>query len=83
MDALAENGLRYNNFHVTPLCSPIRASLVMLISSMHGAEVGRDAHAPITDAYIAEPSKYQVLDGHSGDASGNVRQYLERSELTR
>ena len=28
MDALAENGLRYNNFHVTPLCSPTRASLL-------------------------------------------------------
>jgi arylsulfatase len=28
MDALAANGLRYNNFHVTPLCSPTRASLL-------------------------------------------------------
>lgn len=35
MDALANNGLRYNNFHVTPLCSPSRASLL----------TGRNHHA--------------------------------------
>ena len=28
MDALASEGIRYNNFHVTPLCSPTRASLL-------------------------------------------------------
>jgi arylsulfatase A-like enzyme len=28
MDALADQGIRYNNFHVTPLCSPTRASLL-------------------------------------------------------
>ncbi|MFD1706255.1 arylsulfatase [Siminovitchia sediminis] len=28
IDRLAENGLRYNNFNVTPLCSPTRASLL-------------------------------------------------------
>ena len=28
IDALAENGLRYTNFHVTPLCSPTRACLM-------------------------------------------------------
>jgi len=28
MDALAADGVRYNNFHVTPLCSPTRASLL-------------------------------------------------------
>ena len=28
MDALAASGLRYNSFHVTPLCSPTRASLL-------------------------------------------------------
>jgi arylsulfatase A-like enzyme len=35
IDRLAENGLRYNNFHVTPLCSPTRASLL----------TGRNNHA--------------------------------------
>ena len=28
VDALATNGLRYSNFHVTPLCSPTRAALL-------------------------------------------------------
>ncbi|SDI27190.1 arylsulfatase [Alteribacillus persepolensis] len=28
MNRLAENGLRYNNFNATPLCSPTRASLL-------------------------------------------------------
>ncbi|MEH7306409.1 sulfatase-like hydrolase/transferase [Neobacillus drentensis] len=28
IDSLAENGLRYNNFNVTPLCSPTRACLL-------------------------------------------------------
>jgi arylsulfatase len=28
IDALAERGLRYSNFHVTPLCSPTRAALM-------------------------------------------------------
>jgi arylsulfatase len=28
IDALAANGLRYNNFHTTPLCSPTRAALL-------------------------------------------------------
>ncbi|AFU99858.1 arylsulfatase [Simiduia agarivorans] len=28
LDALAENGLRYNNFHTTALCSPSRASIM-------------------------------------------------------
>ena len=35
MDALAADGLRYNNFHVTPLCSPTRASVL----------TGRNHHA--------------------------------------
>jgi arylsulfatase len=28
IDALAQDGLRYTNFHVTPLCSPTRAALL-------------------------------------------------------
>ncbi|MDN7227336.1 arylsulfatase [Planococcus sp. N064] len=37
MDGLAENGLRYNNAHVTPLCSPTRASL---LTGRNSHEVG-------------------------------------------
>jgi arylsulfatase len=28
IDKLANNGLRFSNFHVTPLCSPTRAALL-------------------------------------------------------
>nr|WP_197046748.1 arylsulfatase [Oceanobacillus salinisoli] len=35
IDALAENGLKYNNFHTSPVCSPTRASLL----------TGRNNHA--------------------------------------
>ncbi|WP_235062601.1 arylsulfatase [Thalassobacillus devorans] len=35
IDELAENGLKYNNFHATPVCSPTRASLL----------TGRNHHA--------------------------------------
>ncbi len=35
IDALADNGLRYNNFHTTALCSPSRATLM----------AGRNPHA--------------------------------------
>ena len=35
IDALAEDGLQYNNFHVSPVCSPTRASLL----------TGRNNHA--------------------------------------
>ena len=35
VDALASNGLQFTNFHVTPLCSPTRASLL----------TGRSQHA--------------------------------------
>lgn len=31
IDKLAENGLRYNNFHTTALCSPSRASIMAAI----------------------------------------------------
>ncbi|MEZ5457804.1 MAG: arylsulfatase [Steroidobacteraceae bacterium] len=34
-DALAKQGLRYNNFHTTPMCSPTRAALL----------TGRNSHA--------------------------------------
>ncbi|WP_285490980.1 sulfatase-like hydrolase/transferase [Amycolatopsis taiwanensis] len=44
IDRLAAEGLRYTNFHVTPMCSPTRAALLTGRNS-HAAGVGYVAHA--------------------------------------
>lgn len=43
IDATAEQGLRFTNFHVSPLCSPSRASL-MTGRNAHAAGMGQVAH---------------------------------------
>jgi len=42
MDRLAANGLRYNNFHTTALCSPTRASL---LAGRNHHSIGLGSHA--------------------------------------
>jgi arylsulfatase len=42
IDQLAENGLRYNNFHTTALCSPSRASLM---AGRNPHSIGLGSHA--------------------------------------
>ena len=42
IDKLASNGLRYNNFHTTALCSPTRASLM---ASRNHHRIGLGSHA--------------------------------------
>jgi arylsulfatase A-like enzyme len=44
LDALAGRGLRYTNFHVTPMCSPTRAALLTGVNP-HRAGVGTVAHS--------------------------------------
>lgn len=44
IDRLAAEGVRYTNFHVTPMCSPTRAALLTGRNS-HAAGVGYVAHA--------------------------------------
>jgi len=43
IDALAQEGIRYTNFHVNPMCSPTRASLLTGLNS-HMAGMGHVAH---------------------------------------
>ena len=42
LDRLADNGLRYNNFHTTALCSPSRASLM---AGRNPHSIGLGSHA--------------------------------------
>jgi arylsulfatase len=48
IDALAANGLRYTNFHVTPLCSPTRAAL---LTGRNHHEVGLRSLANFNTGY--------------------------------
>lgn len=44
VDSLAEKGLRYTNFHVTPMCSPTRAALLTGLNP-HDAGIGTVVHS--------------------------------------
>lgn len=44
LDRLAAEGIRYRNFHVTPMCSPTRAALLTGVNP-HLAGVGHVAHS--------------------------------------
>jgi arylsulfatase A-like enzyme len=44
LDALSSRGLRYTNFHVTPMCSPTRAALLTGLNP-HAVGVGHVAHS--------------------------------------
>jgi arylsulfatase A-like enzyme len=64
LDRLAEQGLRYNRFHVAALCSPTRAALLSgrnhhamhfgSIAEVHGGWPGYDAQWPRAGASVAE-----------------------------
>ena len=64
ISALADNGLRYNNFHTTALCSPTRAALLTgrnhhsvgfsAIAEMASGFPGSNAFLPRSAASIAE-----------------------------
>jgi arylsulfatase A-like enzyme len=63
LDRLASEGLRYNRFHVTALCSPTRAALLSgrnhhsvgfgMITEIHGGFPGYDAQWPRSAASLA------------------------------
>jgi len=77
LDQLAENGLRYNNFHTTALCSPTRAALksgrnhhtvnMGFITEMATAFPGSTGQIPNATAPVAEMLR---LNGYSTAAFG-------------
>jgi arylsulfatase len=66
IDALAAGGLRYSNFHVTPLCSPTRASLL----------TGRNHHTVGMRAISNFDSGYPHMRGHITDHATTMAEVL-------
>lgn len=77
LDGLAQQGLRYNNFHTTALCSPTRAALkagrnhhtvnMGFITEMATGMPGNTGQIPNTTAPVAEMLR---LNGYSTAAFG-------------
>jgi arylsulfatase len=77
LDGLAQNGLRYNNFHTTALCSPTRAALksgrnhhtvnMGFITEMATSFPGATGKVPSAAAPVAEMLR---LNGYSTAAFG-------------
>jgi arylsulfatase len=77
LDRLAQNGLRYNNFHTTALCSPTRAALksgrnhhqveMGFITEMATALPGGTGQVPSSTAPLAEMLR---LNGYATAAFG-------------
>jgi arylsulfatase len=66
MDRLAAGGLRYTNFHVTPLCSPTRASLL----------TGRNHHTVGMRSISNFDSGYPHMRGHITNHAATVAEVL-------
>ena len=66
IDRLAAHGLRYTNFHVTPLCSPTRASLL----------TGRNHHTVGMRSISNFDSGYPHMRGHVTHHAATVAEVL-------
>ena len=68
MDALAAEGLRYNRFHTTAICSPTRASLLT------GRESHRSNMGTVMNVANAKPGYQGVLNPHTATVVEMLRQ---------
>ncbi len=67
IDALASGGLRYTNFHVTPLCSPTRAALL----------TGRNHHSVGMRAVSNFNTGFPHMTGHISNHAATVAEVLQ------
>lgn len=67
MDALAAGGLRYTNFHVTPLCSPTRAALL----------TGRNHHSVGMRGVSNFNTGFPHMTGHISNHAATVAEVLQ------
>lgn len=68
LDALAEEGLRYNRFHTTAICSPTRASLL----------TGRDSHVAGVGAVLNSANGYPGYEGVLKDETATIAEILRQ-----
>ncbi|MBU3688103.1 MAG: sulfatase [Acidimicrobiales bacterium mtb01] len=66
IDRLADEGLRFTNFHVTPLCSPTRAALL----------TGRNHHAVGMRSISNFNSGYPHMRGHISNNAATIAEVL-------
>ena len=67
IDALAANGLRYNNFHTTALCSPTRASLM----------AGRNPHSIGLGSHALTAMGFPGYNAMMPESAKSVANYLQ------
>ena len=72
IDALAANGLRYTNFHVTPLCSPTRAALL----------TGRNHHSVGMRGISNWSSGFPSMRGHISNHAATLGEMLRDEGYT-
>jgi len=66
LDALAREGLRYNRFHTTAICSPTRAALL----------TGRNAHVAGVGSVLNSPRPYRGTAGALRRETGTIAEVL-------
>ena len=67
LERLAENGLRYNQFHTTALCSPTRAALL----------TGRNHHSAHTGVIMEAATGYPGYDSVMGKDTATFAEILK------
>lgn len=83
IDALADAGVRYSNFHVTPLCSPTRAAMLTGLNS-HAAGMGFVANAdPGFPGYASELPAHQPSLAEMLKANGYATMAVGKWHLCR
>lgn len=68
LDALARDGLRYNRFHTTGICSPTRASLL----------TGRNAHAANVGAVMNTATNHDGYQGILRESTATIATILKQ-----
>ncbi|KJS07735.1 MAG: hypothetical protein VR73_08195 [Gammaproteobacteria bacterium BRH_c0] len=67
LDSLADSGLRFSNFHATPLCSPTRASLL----------TGRNPHAVGMGSHANMPAGYPGYSARINKSAAGIGHLLK------